>query len=430
MFLQQSTSRLYIAVFVPIGLFLVWTATAFGAGNSAITVMATDISYNDAQINAIALPASETKTYGWFEWGNTPDFGHETVKLLLGTNTYSPFNEILKNLTTGTTYFFRPVIENIHGVSRGAVFSFHTFGVPAGDNFSPSYYDAQNIFLTRTTDISDTEILPTPKAELPPVAHDTSDKESLKIEVVSGTDSVTRNERLRETIHLENTTDVKLKGVVVRVIIPNEAEYISTGGDSFLQNGKVLTHEVGDLNPREKKSLLLWVVISANVPDKTPIETIAVVDWGEEGLQKETQNVGRAVAFVDINKVIAGSAAAVGASKGTRSIFPQNLKEWGSVIELVFILIAAYMIFLVMRGAKEEEIISETGETPTLYLNTQPPYRGLGPAGVPHRKYNNDPFITEENVQKKLATTKTAIPLSPVKKFTTQKGIAPDNLPV
>jgi hypothetical protein len=385
---------------------------------SVITKRATDIINTGARLNAVALPLGQAQTYGWFEWGGTPDLGNTSVRRYLGSTQSLPWSEVVSGLTPGTTYFFKPVAENQDGRFEGVLFSFRTTGTAPA--ISPVVSSVSNQTASA--------IKPTLPKTVSKPAVITTIKEQKIIEVVvtPNTDTVTPKDRVKETIQFENTTGATLKEVVVRAVIPCDAEYVPSGGDvknsDWLQTGKMLTHRVGDVKPKEKVNLLLSMDIVADVADKTPIETIAVVNWEDKTSSSYTQSVGRSVILVDKNKTTKESAVA-GAAKNTFSIFPASLKDWGVAIGFLFLLFAVYMVFLVMHRDKFPDDGGE--ESADAFQAVPAVHPALGQSISP-AEHSNDPFITDKSTQRNTIIT----PVVPIKKTITEKGAPPENLPI
>jgi hypothetical protein len=383
---------------------------------TVITGRATGITDTGATLNATALSAGGSAiTYGWFEWGSTPNLGYTTIRRNVGTGASSPFDEDLSGLTPGTTYFFKPIIENQNRTAEGTTFSFHTTGMtPIGTSVSG----------TPNTASAATSILPTTKKITKPAVVAVPDPgKAIKVEVIPTGDTAAAKERIRETVQLENMTNSTLKEVVVRLVLSCNVNYIPTGGDEFVQNGTMLTHKIGDMKPKEKISLILWVETLPGLADKTPIETIAVVDWKDKTSPNGAESVGRATITIDKNKTAKESVAAAGAVKDANSLFPKNLKDWGAIIGFMFLLFAAYMVFLLMREKKEEESFAEA----VSFENTETPvHPTLTRADTPYRNYIKDPFISDNNLQKNTIIA----PNTPIKNPITEKGSPPENLPI
>lgn len=387
---------------------------------SVITKPAINIINTSAILSAVALPLGSTETYGWFEWGNTPNLGYTSIRRYLGVGNTLSWNEVLSGLTPGTTYFFKPIIENQNGRAEGTLFSFHTTGM------TPVITSVSNTSNTSTVSVGKKPAQSMPASQMA-AAVMIEPKNPLQVEVIPNTDTANTKERISETVKFENTTGATLKNLTVRVIVPCGMGYVPTGGDDFTQNGTMLTHKVGDIKPKEKVNLLLWVEVGTDIADKTPLETIAVVDWEDKTHPNKTESVGRATVTVDKNKIPKASAAAVGADKNIDSIFPKNLRDWGAIIGFLFMLFAAYMVFLVMRRKDSDQDGEVLDAVPVVGA---PKYTipGLHPVGVPHRQYTgNDPFVTDTNREK---ATRVITPIVPMKKPVTEKGAPPENLPI
>ncbi len=376
------------------------------------TKLASEIFNTSARLNAVVLPGNASNVYGWFEWGGTPDLGHASARRYLGSGSYVLLSDMISGLTPGTTYFFKPVMESTQGRVEGALLSFRTTGT--------SPFPA---LVTPPSTNYPSGTKPTPTASYKPGAVAVSkEKRALTVEIVPGMDTVAKGERFHEVIEVENTTNTAMAGVIVRVILPNEATYISAGSDGFSENGKTLMYEIGELKPKGKAHLIFWLEVGAEVADKTPIETIVVVTWGDNLHLNDTQSVGRVTVTVDANKTVSGGGSALTAAAvqgierddtPASSGFFSSLKDWGIIIGAVFMLFAAYLLFVALRRKDGDENEKETD--------------------MFQEEYSDDPFVSGKRSAEN--TTATAvIPVVPVKKVTTaqwaSRGAPPENLPV
>jgi hypothetical protein len=371
-------------------------------------------------LNATVLPIGSPQTYGWFEWGNTPDFGNMTTRRFIGAGSPILFSEIISGLAPGTTYFFKPVAENQNGRFEGVLFSFHTTGT-ASNPPSVSFVSNQTASAVQPV-LAKNESKP---KVVDLIKDKKTTKETINVEVIPSTNVAAPKDRVSETIQFENTTSATLKEAVVRVILPCDAEYVSAGGDTknggWLKTGKMLTYKIGDIKPKEKVKFSFWTEIGAEASDKTKMETIAVVNWEDKTSSGYTQVVGQSVVVVDKNKPAKENTDVLGVAttpqQGYSSFFPTNLKDWGAVIGLLFVFFAGYMIFLITHRKNEEEDEEEVSQ--------------IGSFNEPQlnqvlTENNNDPFITNKNTSNSAAT----IPLVSVKKNATEKGAPPENLPI
>ncbi|MFA5936376.1 MAG: hypothetical protein WC822_00685 [Candidatus Paceibacterota bacterium] len=67
-----------------------------------------------------------TYTTGYFEYGTTPSLGSITVSKDIGNSQSNSFYQSMFNLDSGTTYYYRAVVTNQYGTSRGEIVSFST----------------------------------------------------------------------------------------------------------------------------------------------------------------------------------------------------------------------------------------------------------------------------------------------------------------
>jgi hypothetical protein len=100
------------------------------------TGLPTFVSGTSARLNGSANP-NGTSTTGWFEWGTTTSYGNTTSAQSLGSGTTSAqlFAQI-SGLSTGSTYHFRCVAQNMNGTSYGNDGSF----VAAPDSASQTMF--------------------------------------------------------------------------------------------------------------------------------------------------------------------------------------------------------------------------------------------------------------------------------------------------
>lgn len=87
----------------------------------AITQTPSGVSKTAATLNGLALPGGAIATRGWFEWGITGDLGNTTIIQNIGNASSIPFSQSITNLSPGTSYYFRAVIENERGKSQGNI---------------------------------------------------------------------------------------------------------------------------------------------------------------------------------------------------------------------------------------------------------------------------------------------------------------------
>jgi len=90
------------------------------------TVLASNVTVETARLYGVVNPNGSPST-AWFQWGTTTNYGNATAILGpgVGTNNLS-YNDGLANLQGSTTYHFRAVASNVHGLAYGTNQSFAT----------------------------------------------------------------------------------------------------------------------------------------------------------------------------------------------------------------------------------------------------------------------------------------------------------------
>lgn len=97
------------------------TTPVAGASPVVITQLPSGITTTEATLNGLALPAGAIATRGWFEWGTTMNLGNITVAQDIGSASSIPFSQKIPNLSPGTSYYFRAVIQNERGKAQGNI---------------------------------------------------------------------------------------------------------------------------------------------------------------------------------------------------------------------------------------------------------------------------------------------------------------------
>jgi hypothetical protein len=93
---------------------------------SAVTVSATEISYNSAKLNSLILNETNKTAKTWFEWGPTQALGNKTPEVSIGSVDSTTFRENIFGLAPGRIYYFRAVTENSSRRNNGSILSFTT----------------------------------------------------------------------------------------------------------------------------------------------------------------------------------------------------------------------------------------------------------------------------------------------------------------
>ena len=112
-------------------------ATEPGRGQSSATPVAVTGRAQPADawayLNGTVDPGG-LETQAWFEWGPTPALGSSTQPLSVGAGSQQLVTDLIVNLESFTTYYFRVIASNSAGTGVGETVSFGTL-----DTVPPPY---------------------------------------------------------------------------------------------------------------------------------------------------------------------------------------------------------------------------------------------------------------------------------------------------
>ena len=364
-----------------------------GVGKSFVSTIGT----NTATISGTAGSDYPVDTVRWFEWGASPDtpLSNATARIRNGMR-WEGFDETIGNLSPDTAYFFRVAAQNGSGTVYGKVVGFKTTRANAAPSASeipvpapyvapvPVYYNNPNIAGVNTNSISVPQIVVTN------IATDISNTGArMNATALPGGATEAVGWFLWGTTPNLNNASTKLFlgagaslpfSAMLSGLTPGTTYFFkpviqSTGGTS---EGALFRFHTTGASPAVISSIVSPIVASGNV--KTRASSAVAVSPGAKVLKKEVVPGNDTAATKE-------NLAAASAAKITSSFFPLTLKSWGVIIGFLFLLFAAYLVFFITRRKKSDEEIDET-------------------------------------------TDETILPIIPVKKAVTEKGMPPENLPV
>ena len=104
--------------------------TGSGASYQTVTsAYATNIGSASATLTAYVHPTQNIVEYGKFLWGRSSgNLANVTPRVALGSGASLTLSQQIYGLTSGTTYYYEPVIDNQFGTTAGSVLSFTTLG--------------------------------------------------------------------------------------------------------------------------------------------------------------------------------------------------------------------------------------------------------------------------------------------------------------
>ena len=322
------------------------TGSGYGQGTTptAITNLATTVTQTSGKLNGLALITGNISTNAWFEWGVTSGLlGNTTPSRYIGTQSSIAFSETITGLAPNTTYYFRAVAQNSYGTSRGSVLSFTTSGQTV-------IYQPPVIIQEPPRVITIRE----PQVIVRTVG--TGVTSPIEISIIGLREQVFVNDCITYVIRYENKGNVRLTDSVLRVMLPQEMQYLGSSRGSFSTKENILTVVLGELLPGATGE----VTVEACVLPDTAIGKVLVTSVVLVYTDTRTNTQGDAIAYA-IHTVTDGRANALSASLIGLGFFPDTVIEW--FILLILILIIVFLIVSIQNSRRriyEERRHSQT----------------------------------------------------------------------
>lgn len=208
----------------------------------AVTNPVTNIGNTSARINGVGFLDINKPATGWFEWGRNISLGKSTQVKNLARSSSVYFYQSMFGLTSNTTYYYRAVIQDSSGISRGQIVSFKTNYVPVN-----------------------------PPPPEPP-------KKVRKVDVIKSLENLTfnngddiftsalRGDYIRFTITVQNTGDYELEDIVIRDRIPYFLEFANAEDENMNNPRREVVWLVGDLDVGERTSVTLDMIVTSDAP--------------------------------------------------------------------------------------------------------------------------------------------------------------------
>lgn len=222
---------------------------------TAVTTVATNVDHNSARVNGLALVTGGVSTNGYFEWGTTTNLGNTTTLGFVGSGSSSPFYASLFGLQQNTTYYFRAVVQNQYGTSRGDIRSFRTGSITIINESSSSsqtniiYRDRQVV--TNVVDVNAGTGITKPS--------------SVFLSVSRNNEVVRRGGLIDYVVYYKNVSTKNLKDVVLTVTLPKELSFVDTTRGYFSAENNAVVVNIGTLNPGEEGSVRVNTELTGSI---------------------------------------------------------------------------------------------------------------------------------------------------------------------
>lgn len=232
--------------------------------NSAITNIATRIGTSGAQLNGIAIIANNQLSEGWFEYGRTESLGNVTSSRSIGSARTTDFSDVITGLSSNTVYYYRAVMRNSQGTFRGDIERFVTARVAVVVNPTPV----------------------TPVAPVTPTALTYSRPAFMEITVNQITLDAVREGEVEYQVNYRSLTNRTLVNTAIKVLLPEEFEYVSATRGVYSAENKTLTLNIGEFRGGEQGS----IVVRARVLPLAQVgKTVVVTGYANYTVPQDAQ---------------------------------------------------------------------------------------------------------------------------------------------
>lgn len=245
------------------------TQTIFVSGttnqnnNSAITNIATGIGTSGARLNGIAIIANGQFSEGWFEYGRTEALGNTTNIRSIGSARTVDFTDVVTGLSSNTVYYYRAVMRNSQGVFRGDIERFVTARVT-----------------TVVTPVTPRPVTPTQTALT------FSRPAFLEVTVNQVTLDAVREGEVEYVVNYRSLTNRTLTETAIKVLLPEEFEYITATRGVYSSENKTLTLNIGEFRGGEQGSITVRAKV---LPNAQVGKTVVVTGYGNYTVPADSQ---------------------------------------------------------------------------------------------------------------------------------------------
>ncbi len=294
---------------------------------TAVTTIATNIDYNSARLNGLGLlnNSGNVSTNGYFEWGTTTALGRVTETKFIGSASSNPYFQSLFGLTANTTYYFRAVVTNQYGTSRGEIQTFRT-----------GTFTTTTTTTTRNTNIIYRDVIPVTNVVGTVAGVGVSKPSLVYLTVNHQNEALLRGSELEYVFFYKNVSAEQLRDLVLQITLPGELKFAATSHGYYNKETRTVVVNIPTLAPQEEGSVAVRVVVenTAEVGKIVAVTGNLAYTVVSSGSQEEVFAYSRN--SIEGGQVLAGAVALSG-------VLPGTLIGW------VLLILAILLIILIVR---------------------------------------------------------------------------------
>ncbi len=294
---------------------------------TAITMPASNIGQTSATLNGTAVIGSNVNasTTGYFEYGTTQSLGLTTNSQPMGNVSSVPFFSGVSGLAPNTTYYFRAVVVNSYGTSRGTIYTFRTGSTIVYTNDTGS-----NTVYRYTTVVSNTS------SNTSSVTGGTAQPSLVFLSISTNTQIIYKGDTVSYIIYYKNVSTENLTNVLLRVALPKELEWRSTSLGTYSAQNNMVIANIGNLAPQQEGSIQVTVLVLDSAVTGKNVVVTADLAYTIQRTGDQQEVFAYLENLVEDRGVSLGAAAIFGTG-----FLPATLLGWLLLILLILLLVAA-----------------------------------------------------------------------------------------
>lgn len=294
------------------------------------TLTPVSIGYTTAVIDAFYnMNGCSGRTY--FEYGTSSNNLNQTTGSV-SRSVSGSMAQALTGISSGVTYYYRPVVENCNGTVRGNVFSLTT--ARQGTTTVKSTTSTGTVKTTVVREVTNTNVV-----------SGAAGTRYVRLTIDNSRDTVARGEELVYDVAWENIANNDIRDLVLEVTFPKALQITSTDRGQIDRDANAVYVNINELRVSEKDDITIRTKVVGNLKDNDSVTARAIIAFENPENQQAQEN---AIAY-DSDSFVTGNNTVLGASIFGLNGFPGSLAGW------LFLILLLILIILIIRYMTRRE---------------------------------------------------------------------------